>query len=183
MGVTFRCGNVSFSCSYGSWNQLRIEVIMAAKAYLQDRFQKDIELYGKLQEDDDDWIGKGSYYASYKADLEEMFLPLATSRDPVLTFVQQARLFQNMNALHHFGLGGLFALCNQSDCEGFYTPGNSLDICYLFDVLEPYFVGSTWHDHWRDQVYSKNEDLHCYNDSVYEVFFTSHQTMKNVCIQ
>jgi len=42
-----------------------------------------------------------------------------------------------INSLNYFGLGGLYALCNQSDCEGFYTPGNSLDIYRLLVKIKP----------------------------------------------
>ena len=41
----------------------------------------------------------------------------------------------DINILRNLGLGGLHTLCAQFDCEGYYTPGNSMDICILFDIL------------------------------------------------
>ena len=35
----------------------------------------------------------------------------------------------------HYGLGGLFVLCNKTDCDGYYSVGNSVDICDLFKKI------------------------------------------------
>ena len=77
--------------------------------------------------------------------------------------------------MNYFELGGLFALCNQTDCEGYYTPGNSLDICSLFDRIEPFV--------------KKNDDYNCiYNkegrlyNRLYDVFEYSYKTLKRVTI-
>lgn len=40
-----------------------------------------------------------------------------------------------MNALNKFDIGGLFVLCNQDDSDRYYTHGNSLDVCCLFDRI------------------------------------------------
>ena len=42
-----------------------------------------------------------------------------------------------INILRNLGLNGLHVLCMQFDCEGYYTPGNSMDICILFDIIYP----------------------------------------------
>jgi len=42
----------------------------------------------------------------------------------------------NLNALIHYDIGGLYALCNKEYDEGYYSPGNSLDICNLFDEIK-----------------------------------------------
>ena len=80
-----------------------------------------------------------------------------------------------MNALNNFDMGGLFALCNQSDCEGYYTPGNSLDICSLFDKIEPFVKKYDCYN----CIYTKEERLF---NTVYEVFEHSYKTMKKVTI-
>ena len=45
MGVDFYCGDVTFGCSYGGWNQLRKFIIKSTFDYIQDKFQKDFEKY------------------------------------------------------------------------------------------------------------------------------------------
>ena len=60
-----------------------------------------------------------------------------TASDDIL--IKFTRICQNSkyrNALNYFELGGLFALCNESNFEGYYTIGNSLDICVLFDRIK-----------------------------------------------
>ena len=81
-----------------------------------------------------------------------------------------------MNALNHFDIGGLFALCNQSDCEGYYTPGNSLDICSLFDKIKPFVKKYSVYD----DIYENARNFH--NKSVYEVFEHSYKTLNKVII-
>jgi hypothetical protein len=45
-----------------------------------------------------------------------------------------------INILIQFGVGGIYTLCNKSDCDGFYTPGNSYDICELLNVIKPFTI-------------------------------------------
>jgi hypothetical protein len=45
---------------------------------------------------------------------------------------------QFIDALNYFDIGGVFALCNKNDFQGYYTPGNSLDICSLLDKIKPF---------------------------------------------
>jgi len=80
-----------------------------------------------------------------------------------------------MNALNYFEVGGLFALCNQSDCEGYYTPGNSLDICYLFDKIQEHMKKYDGYD----CIYV--EEGRVFN-TIYSVFEHSYTTSKKVTI-
>ena len=80
-----------------------------------------------------------------------------------------------MNALNNFDMGGLFALCNQSDCEGYYTPGNSLDICSLFDKIEPFVKNYKCYY----CIYTKEGRLF---NTLYKVFEHSYKTLCKVSI-
>lgn len=187
MGVDFNCGDISFGCSYGGWAQIRFDVIKATIEYILDKYEKDKELYGHLDENDDNYIGEGTYYYVYKKCIIELSTILSRNQsllsiaygthygDTVNTFNTWCANLDNMNALHYFNIGGLRALCNQSDCEGCYTPGNSLDICLLFDKIKP-FVKK--YDSY-DVIYIQEGTFH---NVVYDVFEYSYQTMKNVII-
>lgn len=54
------------------------------------------------------------------------------------TFIEITRNLDYVDALIYFGIDGLYSLCNKSDCEGFYSVGNSVDICQLFNLIEPF---------------------------------------------
>lgn len=175
MGVDFYCGDVTFGCSYGYWNDIRIEIIKATFAYIQDKHEKDNESYGDVPED-----GKGSNYYVYMKDLiemkskvlspqiPEMFIPMQMS---VLDLFVKTCNFNCVNALNKFGVGGLFALCNKSDCEGYYTPGNALDICELFNRVKSFVQ--------KGEYYSSIYDE---EGGIYEVFECSYKTLNNVVI-
>ena len=187
MGVDFYCGDITFGCGYGHWGDIRKEIILATFDYIQDKYEKDKELYGNLSEEDENWIGEGSEYYCYMKDLMEakkILLEQKPSKNvfgiemdnTVNVFIILCRNLQHMNALNRFDIGGLFALCNQSDCEGYYTPGNSLDICSLFDRIEPFVKKYSCYD----AIYEKEGRFH--NNTVYEVFEHSYKTLNKVNI-
>ena len=188
MGVDFYCEDITFGCSYGYWGEIRKEIILATIDYIQDKYEKDKELYGNLNEEDENWIGEGSRYYYYMEDLMEakkILLEKKPSKNvfgiemdnTLNVFIILFRNLKYMNALNRFDIGGLFALCNQSDCEGYYTPGNSLDICSLFDRIEPFVKNYSCYD----SIFPKREEGTNYN-RVYDVFEESYKTMKKVSI-
>jgi len=140
-----------------------------------------------LNEEDENYIGEGSYYYCYMKDLLEAKKILLEQTptvnvfggkidNTVNIFIKLCRNFQLINAFNKFDIGGLFALCNQSDCEGYYTPGNSLDICSLFDKIEPFVKKYSCYD----AIYEKEGRF--YNNTVYEVFEHSYKTLNKVTI-
>ena len=42
--------------------------------------------------------------------------------------------------LFFFNISGIYAFCNKSDCEGYYSVGNSYDICQLFKLIKPFYT-------------------------------------------
>ena len=187
MGVQFNCEDSSFGCSYSGWHQIRVEIIKATIDYIQDKYTNDKELYGSFSEEDEKYIGEGSSYQFYMKHLLDSKNILFEQNTNVNRFgieiVDRVNIFNNlcrdfdfMNALNHFDIGGLFALCNQSDCEGYYTPGNSLDICSLFDKIKPFVKKYSVYD----DIYENARNFH--NKSVYEVFEHSYKTLNKVII-
>jgi hypothetical protein len=78
-----------------------------------------------------------------------------------------------MNAFNYFEIGGLIALCRQNDCDGYYTPGNSLDICILFDII-------------KDTVMMHNifiyDCIYIAKNNLYDLFQESYTTVNKVII-
>ncbi len=147
MGIDLYCGNVTYGCSYGGWNALRSFVINSTFKYIQDKFLKDLELYGDLSDKDENYIGEGSSYNYYKTDIVKLIESMnkAKTRN-VYGFESDATLNNFINiindlkcidALIYFDIGGLYSFCYKNDCEGYYSVGNSVDICQLFELIEP----------------------------------------------
>ena len=72
MGVDFYCEDITFGCSYGYWGEISKEIILATIDYIQDKYEKDKELYRNLNEEDKNWIGEGSSYYCYMKSVQEM---------------------------------------------------------------------------------------------------------------
>lgn len=156
MGVDFYCGDITFGCSYGSWNDLRGTIIRATFDYIQDKFQREEELYKNITDKEDkNYIGEGSTYNCYKNDIKNfinlMGKMISTNvfgtNNAVNNFISLCKSLPYVNALIYFDIGGLYALCNKNDCEGYYSVGNSIDICQLFDLIEPFIekINANWH--------------------------------------
>ncbi len=188
MGVDFQCGETSFGCSYGHWNEIRRSIIFASLDYIQDKFSKDNELYKNIKEGDENWIGEGSEYYDYMKYINNLKNILLNDNikpnvfglktdQTINIFIRTCYNLSFLNALNYFELGGLFALCNQTDGEGYYTPGNSLDICSLFDRIEPFV--QKYDDY--NNIYNKEESIYS-NNRLYDVFEYSYKTLKRVTI-
>jgi len=150
MGLDIVCVDNSFSSSYGYWNTIRETIIKATFDYIVDKFQKDEELYKNITNEDDDenYIGEGSNYFIHKTNINKIINII--SKPSVITnvfdnghnlvpkFLNLITNISYIDSLIYFDIGGLYALCNKSDCEGVYSVGNSYDIILLFDLIEPF---------------------------------------------
>lgn len=146
MGVDLICNDKSYSCGYKRWSDFRNDVIQATIAYIEkvllpnkNGFYRDclleyIELFCKETENDDNKL--------------EAFLLLQTHKNDTVCIV---------DVFIHYGLGGLYALCNKTDCGGFYSVGNALDICQLFDTIEDFMY---FCPHWEQirEVFQESVD-------------------------
>jgi len=187
MGVDFYCGDVTFGCSYGGWNQLRKTVIQATFDYIKDKFQKDFEAYNSIDDEEDEhYIGDGSLYHCYKKDIIKIIEIMQSSCEKnifgldnsVDNFIVVTRNLSYIDALIYFDIGGLYSLCNKSDCEGFYSVGNSIDICQLFDLIEPFITKID--ENWHSAIYNKEPRF--YGQCLYELFKESATKNKKIII-
>jgi hypothetical protein len=186
MGIDIYCGEKTFGTSYSDWGEVRSNIIKATIDYILDKFDKDQELYKNIEEYDDNWIGKGSSYYCYMnnlCDLKEKLLDTnqiksvfgITIDNTLNNFINLCNNLKYVNSLNYFEIGGLYALCNQSDCDGYYTPGNSLDICRLFDQIKPFM------QKYYGYYYIYVEEGRVYN-TVYSVFENSYMNTQKVRI-
>jgi hypothetical protein len=141
MGITINCKEKCFSCSYSTWNDIRINIIEATFRYLENKFildkndvNSDIDMY------------EDSIYNCSKDYIEEFIVKMNTLNNSTFqnkrykfidNFIVTIYNINFLDALIYFDVGGLFSLINKSDINGFYSPGNSLDICMLFDEIKP----------------------------------------------
>jgi hypothetical protein len=178
MGIDLNSGNYSFRTSYSYWNKLRRVVIESTLIYLQDIISKNTENtspdYQNLLIDIKNFLKK--------LDEIKYYHNTNNHQEALLLHVIISLIKSNMSCLDtliRIDAGGLFSLCYKSDCQGFYTPGNSLDICMLFDTIEPFVKEVDGYTY--NAIYKKNDNI---NDcpGLYIVFEHSWKNLVNVII-
>ena len=125
MGVLFLCKNVEYSCSYGNWNIFRMEMFHATMRFLENKLQTITVSHDTELEID---------YASKLLDKNDTITDVDAFIDLVLDNQEY------IDYLIYLNLGGLHSLLYKHDCDGFYSPGNSLDILQLLDNVKPYIT-------------------------------------------
>jgi hypothetical protein len=151
MGIDITCNEKSFSCGYGSWNKIRIDTIIATAEYLKhvkttNQFEERTYPYVSLEIINEFM----SELISYGKDPEQVEKQdPKQEQDPEEVEKQEQNLvglflgnctLELIDVLIFFGVGGLFSLCNKSDCEGYYSVGNAYDICELFHIIKPFLI-------------------------------------------
>jgi hypothetical protein len=139
MGINLYCSDKDFGCSYSCWNNIRIELIKATFEYLEVHFavteyEEETHEHGSMralkqyiEKIQNGSVIKESIFGNNKSNLLELF----NTYSGLLEFV---------DLLIQFGVGGIYSLCNKSDCEGFYSVGNSYDICELLKLIKPFLL-------------------------------------------
>jgi hypothetical protein len=188
MGLDFHCGNVSFGSSYSGWNAIRRDVVKATLDYIQDKFKNDFELYKDLPKQDPNWIGEGSSYNCYKNEIIELIDSMKLINNQIVfgmeydntigNFITATRKISFIDALIYFDIGGLYSLCNKGDCEGYYSVGNSLDICLLFDLIQPFV--KKFNEETHNTIYV--EQPHHFTHRLYDLFKESSKQNKKITI-
>jgi hypothetical protein len=177
MGINVYCGLKSFNCRYNAWNSIRINIIKSTFDYIKDKFNKDKELYENIEdEEDENWIGEDSNYKVYMDELIDFIDECIKHKND--NFLEYFVEYCPLNPLYFFDISGLFYLCNQSDCDGFYSPGNSLDICILFDKIKTF---TNKYDIYNC-IYDDKFNEEYFNNSIYTIFDESYKNRQNVCI-
>jgi hypothetical protein len=123
----------------GHWKEIREDIIMATLEYLENKFEEDCKNPEYQNPDDEDkYVGIGSQYYCSMTILENFIKQMRLNTTVNMLIELCSSKFAYVNSLNYFDIGGLYAFCNKSDCDGFYSPGNSYDICKLFDLIEPF---------------------------------------------
>ncbi len=184
MGIGLYCNDKSFLKSYSSWNEIRVNIIKITFKYIQKKFVEDIDKRN-LEECDEDIVNSSTYWYYMNAikeliiEMDEMdkvkeVLPELKVDNTINILMHLCHNLNLVNAFNYFEIGGLIALCNQNDCDGYYTPGNSIDICILFDNI-------------KDSVMMYNifiyEFIYITNNNLYDLFQESYTTATKVIIR
>jgi hypothetical protein len=189
MGIDLYCKNKSFFTSYPGWNEIRVTVIKITLKFIQKKFADDINKHNLANHDynidlecSDDTIDDNiddnfdnSTYWYYMNTINELALQINDSicfNNIINIFTSLCNNLNLLNAFNYFNIGGLIALCNQSDSDGYYTPGNSLDICILFDNIKDTMLQNIF---TYDSIYTNKNNL-------YDLFQESYVTVNKVII-
>lgn len=191
MGIDLCCNNKSFFTSYSNWHDIRIIIIQATIEYIQYKFNNITSENNNLTheqnydydydyEDDEDNLTYIYYMNTIMSIINEINTMVITKEttlglkiDNTISIITTlSRNLNVMNAFNYFEINGLLALCNQNDCDGYYTPGNSLDICNLLDKIKDFIFNNII-------VYNQ---IYINNNKLYSVFEESHKTIRNVVI-
>jgi hypothetical protein len=82
-------------------------------------------------------------------------------------FYSYSKNLDFIDLLIQFGVSGIYAFCVKSDCEGFYSVGNSYDICELLSVIKPFLLKN------KDNLDSEENWLYMWIDELTDVFKSS----------
>jgi hypothetical protein len=175
MGIDINCNDKHFGCGYGTWNDVRIQIIKATFIYLEKKFEEDLQNPLHLDErDDDNYYGEGSSYY-YTMNHLIKFMSIIRKNMEINNVIRTCYNMNYIDSLNYFGVGGLFALCNKNDCDGYYSPGNSYDICELLTKIERFME----RNYIYEMIYVSEGR---YSDDVFDVFKESSITGQYVRI-
>jgi hypothetical protein len=158
MGIDLLCKEKYFSCGYSFWNVIRTATIIATADYLKDQLVK-----SNLEEETYPYVSLNNINCfmdellSYNKNTEKseetteedvVSAPVPTENDeeiPIIgLFLSNCESsMQIQDLLIYFGVGGVYALCNKMDCEGYYSVGNAYDILELFKLIKPFIINKT----------------------------------------
>jgi hypothetical protein len=183
MGVDFTCDEKSIGFSYGGWHNVRCTILEATFAYLDKRFAEILAKFAKEEEHDWETTHIQSAAKNLQKHIDEIredanskkqkssegIFGIMREHNHILDcFIN--KIWENyfIDLLIEFGVGGIYALCNKSDCEGFYSVGNAYDIHELLNTIKPFLLKDTEDlessDNWLYD--SSNELIELFQESI-----------------
>ena len=174
MGIDLLCGTKSFGCGYSDWNYVRTQILLATFIYLEQKIKDDTIITENYTENAA--INRHDFYTNV---ISVLITKIAAQNETKFDL----RIFMELkdsviiDGLIFFGVGGLFTLSNNSDCEGFYTPGNSYDICNLLDIIKN-ILKEKFGDAYNIIYETYNHDATC----IYDLFKESMNINENIII-
>ena len=128
MGILLMCNDAEYSCGYSRWNTIREEIANAAVRYLQTIYEE------LLQSNDEE-------NAYTRTELEKLMEYVDTNNCCTITDFGYLFIDKDfVNLFIRFDLGGVYALLNKSDDDGYYSVGNAVDIVKTFELVETHIV-------------------------------------------
>lgn len=191
MGVEFTCDEKSFGRSYGGWHYIRCTLIESTFAYLDKRFAEILSKFANEEEHDWETTHIQSAAKNLQKHIDEIredanskkqkssegIFGIMREHNHILDcFIN--KIWENyfIDLLIEFGVGGIYALCNKSDCEGFYSVGNAYDIHELLITIRPFLLKDT------EDLDSENNWLYDSSDELIELFQESIEKKKIIMI-
>ena len=140
MGILLLCDTAQFSCDYGHWNNIRMDVLYASLLYLENRlilYERNMVLIDRKT--------KLKYYSELSLkDINAIksILRHKTGMVDVFCFNDIVNNYGHdmIDDFIRFDIGGLWSIMSKKDDTGYYSPGNSLDILILLKKLEMYII-------------------------------------------
>lgn len=128
MGILLMCNDAEYSCGYSRWNTIREEIANAAVRYLQTIYEE------LLQSNDEE-------NAYTRTELEKLIEYVDTNNCCTITDFGYLFIDKDfVNLFIRFDVGGVYALLNKSDDDGYYSVGNAVDIVKTFDIVDTHIV-------------------------------------------
>ena len=126
MGIHIHCDEKEYSCSYSSWDKFRMDTINATIKYIKS--------YITLTEITE-------YNQVYANKLLEFIDKIESEPNlDINIFLDYCKQSPFIDTLVFFNISGLYAFCNKSDCEGYYSVGNSYDIYQLLKLIQKFYT-------------------------------------------
>jgi uncharacterized protein YeeX (DUF496 family) len=155
MGISLECNDIEFDCSYTIWNRIRLSIAKSFTKYLHEEVTKFIGY------EDNKYMFRPLDAGYDMSNLFEDYPESVTIDD----YLERMKDYSIRNALICIGISGIYTLLEKSDCDGFYSPGNSLDIVGLLKNIEEYI----------------DKDLVPY-DKLLHIFTSGYESKKGVTI-
>jgi hypothetical protein len=181
MGIDLYCNNKTVGCSYSSWNRIRKYILIATHRYIIEYLNNII-----TNEITHECYDKEEYLSECKKHLT-MFNTIFNNGNEVSIneFISNVFLSKEVwgDLFIKYDINGIYVLCHKNDCEGYYSPGNALDICKLLELIkntnEEYFKEKGVYD--IIYVNDENPIDECFC-SIYHLFEESWKTNKRITI-
>lgn len=170
MGIDIGCIKKSTGMSYSGWGNIRRQLISITFMFLEKMKpgEEECHYFINLKQ-----ICKIMMNIIY--DEKENLRDNTNDFNVFYQIQRETRLYTNfmqnmkqtpfyLDALIFYGVGGLYSLCDKSDCEGCYSPGNSLDICKWLDLIKDDVKG------YEEALYNCIFVPDHYGDCIYDVF-------------
>jgi len=159
MGIDLMCCGEDFSTSYSSWNRFRMKFAELCMKYIEDlannqlnispdgvvyamtdreivRERVIIEARTIVQEWNDIVEDKKNLSLEPEEEGVDDFQALVNKRNKELNINDYLRVFgAHIDYLIKIKLKGIVSLLNKSDCEGFYSVGDSFDIVLMLNII------------------------------------------------